>query len=102
MDSDEAKLIDGADWAEHEDCLIGNEAGLRNLKQACEIALEEGEYFGDNLGGYVGVKKLSTDWFEASADPKHSIVSNCILGLAVCVALLLMLSGGYSIFVWIF
>ena len=51
-------LKDGADWAEHEDYLVGDEAGLRNLTQACEVAIEKGKCRREDLGDYVGVKCL--------------------------------------------
>ena len=37
-----AQLRDGSEWAEHEDCLIGDEDGLRSLILACEVALVRG------------------------------------------------------------
>jgi len=54
------QLRDGSEWAEHEDCLIGDEEGLRNLMLACKVAIKKGEYYGDDLGDYVGVKRFSS------------------------------------------
>ena len=60
---EEPKLKDGSDWCDHEDCIVGNTNGLQNLKTACEIALEKGEYYGGDLDSYVGVKKLDDSFF---------------------------------------
>jgi len=57
MESKVPKLKDGSEWIDHEDCIVGNEAGIRNLMSACEQALEKGEHYGKGLGDYVGVKK---------------------------------------------
>ena len=80
-------LCDGSNWAIHEDHLVADEAGLKNLIRACEEALENGEFQGDGLGEFTGVKKLETKWFEEPEDESGS--SFC--GFVVCAALLLFL-----------
>lgn len=54
---------DGSEWIDHEQ-------GLINLVSACNTALEKGEYYGSDLGYYVGVKKLETNWFKDPIDFK--------------------------------
>ena len=62
-------LKDGADWAEHEDYLVGDEAGLRNLMQACEVAIEKGKCRREDLGDYVGVKCLGPGFSRGTKKP---------------------------------
>ena len=57
-----AVIRDGAEWPEHEDRLIGNEAGLRNLRRAIDVALDEGEYSGADLDEWVGVRRVTEEW----------------------------------------
>lgn len=54
------QLKDGSDWQQNDRCIVGDEAGLKNLIKACEKAIESGEYIGSDLGDYVGVKKLAS------------------------------------------
>ncbi|MBL4673035.1 MAG: hypothetical protein JKX81_12315, partial [Arenicella sp.] len=63
-------LVDGSDWMEHEDCIVGDEQGLKNLIVACESAIKDGECFENGLGDYVGVKKLDSSFFIETEDPK--------------------------------
>ena len=57
MEESKPQLTDGSEWMDHEDCIVGDERGLKNLIQACEAALEDGEYYGNDLGDYVGIKR---------------------------------------------
>jgi hypothetical protein len=70
MENKSPQLKDGSEWIDHEDCLVGDEQGLKNLIAACNTAIEKGEYFGSDLGDYVGVKKIETQWFKE--DPKDT------------------------------
>ncbi len=99
--SDEAKLKDGAEWVDHEDCLIADKQGLENLKKACEVALEKGEYFGNDLGDYVGVKKLESSWFKDLQDSKSTKLANGFLVIGLILIVMLVLVGGYTLFSWI-
>ena len=48
------EIRDGGEWIDHEDLLVANEEGLRRLRDACDIALREGEYIkGDGVEGEV-------------------------------------------------
>jgi len=96
------KLKDGSEWADHEDCIVGDETGLRNLMSACETALENGEYYGSDLGDYVGVKKLEPRWFEAPNDSPSTRLANTALTVVLIGFLVLTLIGGYSVYKWIF
>jgi hypothetical protein len=68
MSETHVNLMDGGNWAEHEYCIVGSEAGLQNLIKACEIALENYECFDIELGDYVGVKRFESSWFENPTD----------------------------------
>jgi hypothetical protein len=102
MNDDEIKLKDGADWAAHEDCIIGNAKGLKNLKRACEIALEKGEYFGNDLGDYVGVKMLESSWFKNPIDTKVTRLGNLLIGSILIILLIFIIVGGVTVIKWLF
>lgn len=95
-----AQLRDGSEWAEHEDCLIGDEEGLRSLMLACEVALEKGEYYGDDLGDYVGVKRLSSTWFNGPGQPPTPF-ANFATATVAAIAVVLMFVGLYTVFTWL-
>ncbi len=97
-----SRLTDGSEWIDHEDCIVGNEAGLRNLAAACEKAIEDGEYYGKDLGDYVGVKKLDTEWFERPEDAPTTRFANSILGVVLLLLFGLILVGIYATVSWIF
>ena len=98
----EPNLKDGSEWADHEDCIVGNEQGLKNLIVACENALESGEYYGSDLGDYVGVKKLDGGWFKSPSESSETRFLNA--GLAVFLVLIvgLVLVGLVSVIKWLF
>ena len=98
----EPRLTDGGEWRDHEDCLIGNEQGLKNLISACNMALDNGEYYGNGLGDYVGVKKLENSWFEKPEDSKSSKIGTAMLGVVLAGAIALILIGMYTIIRWLF
>ena len=94
-------LKDGSDWAKHEDHLVGDEAGLRNLIVACEAAIENGEARREDLGDYLGVKCLSPAFFE-KPDEVGSSFGTGILVVMVVLAVALMLVGLYTVGTWLF
>ncbi|CAA0113573.1 Uncharacterised protein [BD1-7 clade bacterium] len=98
---DNGNLIDGCDYPEHEDCLLGDEKGLRNLIEACEKALEEGECFTDNLGEYSGVKRLNSSWFDQEYNQESSIKDKVILYTIVTVVGGLLLIGVKTVVQWL-
>ena len=95
--SPKENLMDGAEWADHEDCIIGDEKGLKNLISACEAALEKGEYYGSDLGNYSGVKLIETEWFKKPTHTGSSIPA--IIFLVVVAGLLLV--GIYTVVMWL-
>lgn len=92
-------LKDGADWAEHEYYLVGDEAGLRNLMAACEAAIENGEARREDLGDYVGVKCLSP-FFEKPNEGGSSLETGIVV-VMVAFAVVLMLIGLYTVGSWL-
>ncbi len=102
MKEDKAEIRDGSEWADHEDCIVGNEEGIRNLKAACEKAIENGEYFGSDLGDYVGVKVLDASWFKKPEDSRSSRYANTILATVLFIAFCLMVVGLISVIKWFF
>ncbi len=93
MRDSESKLRDGSEWVDHEDCIVGNEAGLRALIRACNAALESGEYYGNDLDDYVGVKQLPDIWFKSPLDSGSTRASNFILGVIILAVSGLSLTG---------
>lgn len=102
METKSPQLKDGSEWIDHEDCIVGDEQGLKNLISACNTALEKGEYYGSDLGDYVGVKKLGTSWFKNPMDSKQTRLAN--IGLAAFLILLaaLLLIGFGTVIKWLF
>lgn len=82
MDENKPKLMDGSEWMDHEDCIVGNESGLKNLIKACEVALVNNEYYGNDLGHYVGVKKLDSKYFRTTEQPQQS--NGSCYGMVIC------------------
>ncbi len=77
------QLKDGSEWADHEDCIVGNEKRLRNLMSACQVAIEKGAFYNNGLGDYIGVKMLSSDWFEKPVEATSTRVASIALGTAI-------------------
>jgi hypothetical protein len=96
------QLKDGSEWVDHEDCIVGDEAGLRNLIAACEIAIAKSEYYGNDLGDYVGVKKLDTEWFVDPNDTPQTRIENGCLTIVLGALVGLIGIGIYAVFNWIF
>ena len=98
----EPKLTDGGEWIDHEDCIVGNEQGIKNLIFACTTALDKGEYYGNDLGDYVGVKKLEHSWFENPEDSKSTKIGNALLAIVIAGIVGLTLIGIYTVITWLF
>ena len=94
-------LKDGAEWVDHEDCIIGNAAGLESLRRACDAALSEGEYFGSDLGDWVGLKRLDSAWFATPEDSKSTRFANALLALSLALVLVLAAVGAYTAGAWL-
>lgn len=96
------QLKDGSEWSDHEDCIVGNEEGLKSLINACQVALKDGEYYGNELGDYVGVKKLENHWFKNPKDSKTTRLANA--GLIFFLVLLITCTciGIATVFNWLF
>ena len=102
MEEKEPQLKDGSEWIDHEDCIVGDEQGLKSLIRACETALEKDEYYGNDLGDYVGVKKLETNWFKEPMDSPHTRYANIALGAFLFAVVCLVFVGIGTVFTWIF
>lgn len=96
------QLKDGSEWVDHEDCIVGDEQGLRNLISACEAAIDNGECYGDGLGDYVGVKKLATCWFIDPLDSPRTRFANYGLAAFLVAVAGLVLIGLATVFSWLF
>jgi len=102
MSKIQLELRDGGEWSEHEDCIIGTECGLKNLISACEAAIEKGEYYSDDLGEYMGVKKIDASWFPNPEESKSSKFINLMLTLILISLVGLIFVGGYTVILWLF
>jgi hypothetical protein len=102
IETDVPRLCDGSNWADHEDCIVGNEAGLRRLVAACHQALDQGKYYGNDLGEYVGVKKLDSAWFKDPGKSRQTRFGS-FLAVTFLLALLgLILVGAVTVIKWFF
>lgn len=102
METKSPQLKDGSEWADHEDCIVGDEEGLKNLISACNSAIEKGEYYGSDLGDYVGVKKLETQWFKNPMDSQQTRLANIGLAIFIALVVFLVLVGIGTVFKWVF
>jgi hypothetical protein len=91
------QLKDGCEWSDHEDCLIGNAKGIEALRDACDLALKDGAYYGSDLGDYVGVKVLENAWFDNPEESASSNLANLIGGSVVVVLLVTLAVGLFTI-----
>ena len=102
MNKKTENLKDGSEWLDHEDCIVGDEEGLKNLINACQTALDNGEYFGGNLGDYVGVKKLETEWFREPKDSSNTRLINFSMGIVLLFMVGFMVFGLITAIAWLF
>jgi len=102
MNTKSPQLKDGSEWIDHEDCIVGDEQGLKNLISACNTALEKGEYYGSDLGDYVGIKKLDAQWFKDPMDSKQTRFANAALAVGLVLITSLVLVGIVAVFKWVF
>jgi hypothetical protein len=102
MENKSPQLKDGSEWIDHEDCLIGDEQGLKNLISACNTAIEKGEYFGSDLGDYVGVKKIKTEWFKDPEDSKQTRFANAGLSVLLMLVFGFFIVGVVTVIKWLF
>ena len=103
MNAKSPQLKDGSEWADHEDCIVGDEQGLKNLISACNTALENGEHYESGLGDYVGVKKLETEWFQDPMDSKQTRLANNIgIPIILLIIVAFILIGIVTVFKWLF
>lgn len=102
MDIKPPQLKDGSEWIDHEDCIVGDEQGLKNLISACNTAIEKGEYYGSDLGDYVGIKKLEAQWFKKPMDSKQTRFANASLAVFLVLILGFILVGFVTVFKWLF
>jgi hypothetical protein len=99
--SETPELRHGSEWADHEDCIVGNEAGLLRLREACDVALRDGQYFGNDLGEFVGVKKLKASWFIRPKDSESTQIANWAVGPILFAILALAIVGATTVFRWL-
>ena len=95
-------LQDGGACIGYHDWLVGNQEGLLNLRKACEAALEKGEYFGNNLGDYIGVKKIDDESCKRPAATPFTRLRSAIFSALLIVLLVLMFTGSLTVFSWRF
>ncbi|GLR71245.1 hypothetical protein [Agaribacter marinus] len=73
MQKNSPQLQDGADFQGYEREIVGNEEGLKNLINACEYAIINGNYSGNDLGTYRGVTKKNDKFFEDNEESKWTL-----------------------------
>jgi hypothetical protein len=95
------EIRDGGEWADHEDLLVANEEGLRRLRDACDIALREGEYIKGDLGQWVGVRRMDTAWFDHPEDAASTRIGNKVLGVVLLAILAVFVIGLWTVARWV-
>ncbi len=97
--ADKHFLSHGSEWPEHEDYLIGDQAGLQRLQQAISQALDHGESELD-VGDFVGVRLVESVFFER--ETPHSIADSVVFWTVIAVILGIFLVGLVSLIAWFF
>jgi len=100
VNDDAPQLRHGSDWADHEDCLVGNEAGLKRLREACDVALRNGQYFGSDLGEFVGIKRLESSWFRNPRDSQPTRIANVVFSFVLLFLVMLLGIGVVTVIRW--
>ena len=100
MNDKKPQLIEGSEWLEYKNYIVGDEAGIRNLKQACDYALQNGEFRGEGLGNYVGIKKLDSEWFEDPMDASQLRKASFRLTFYLILLSILALIGFGTVIFW--
>lgn len=98
--TDKHYLSHGSEWAEHEDFLIGDKAGLQRLQQAISQALEQGESELD-VGDFVGVRRVDAGFFE-QANAQLESTSEFGFWAFIIVIVGIFLVGLVTIISWFF
>lgn len=93
------QLKDGSDF-QIDRHIVGDESGLRNLIYACEKAIEQGEYIGNELDDFSGVTKLETDFLKNNQEPKFTTFAFSIFSVFVVFLLFLVVLGFKSFLNW--
>jgi len=99
MDIDVPKLKDGNDF-QYTRHIVGDELGLKSLINACEVAIEKGEYVGTDLDDYHGVTKLDSDYLAENQEPKSTPLVLCILSLVLIFSVFLVVVGFIDFIKW--
>jgi len=71
MDSNDPQLKDGSDYQLYNRHIV-DEAGLNNLIEACQIAIEKGEYVGQGLDDFIAVSKLDSTFLKDNQESKST------------------------------
>ncbi len=88
----------GSEWAEHEDYLVGDKAGLEKLKFAISEAIENGESTID-VGEFIGVRCLDSSFFE-SKEEKGGFISYLVSWVLVAGVVFVFVVGIANIASW--
>ncbi len=88
MDEKPGYLELGEAYPGQEGFLIGDEQGLRRLRQAIDVALEQGECLDMPLGEFGGVRVLPTEFFTEEEAYEECGSWACLLILLLLLVLL--------------
>ena len=93
------QLKDGSDFQINRH-IVGDESGLRNLIHACEKAIAQGEYIGNDLDDFNGVTKLETEFLKNNQESKTTPFVLTIFSIVVVFLIFLVVLGFKSFLNW--
>mgnify|MGYP000138505736 CR=1 FL=1 len=93
------QLKDGSDYQINRH-IVGDESGLRNLINACEIAISKGEYIGNDLDDFEGVTKLGTKFLQENQESKSTPFAIGIFVVIITFLLFLVVVGFIDFLKW--
>ena len=96
-------ILTPGQYGEDEDFLIGSEKGLKNLINACKIALDKGEYVDQNLDQFVGIKLVKSSYYKEENETVIIwLIDKFVIPAVIVVFLASVAVGFVTIVKWIF
>ena len=88
---------------EDEDFLVGTEEGLKNLVDACQIALEKGECVDYALGEFAGIKLVDDSYYQEDNETVGTwFLNKFTVPIIVLLFVCSLVVGFVTIVKWIF
>ncbi len=98
--SPRAHLVWGEPQNGHpEGWIVGNREGLNQLREACEVALRDGQFDGDHVGDFEGVMLSESGWDSEGPESSGWFAIGCFSLILATLGLLVL--GIRQVVLWI-